>query len=81
MIPCRKARLKDQIQNKLGLKPDDILDRIDKGKLKDQIQNKLGLKPVKLIATLINHLLKDQIQNKLGLKLRDVARDYFHGIA
>ena len=36
--------LKDQIQNKLGLKQQILIHMIRNGKLKDQIQNKLGLK-------------------------------------
>ena len=40
--------LKDQIQNKLGLKPFSLLRFTYTNKsLKDQIQNKLGLKPEK----------------------------------
>ena len=36
--------LKDQIQNKLGLKLNDEQKALIENKLKDQIQNKLGLK-------------------------------------
>ena len=38
--------LKDQIQNKLGLKPRCRTKNIHTNSLKDQIQNKLGLKPI-----------------------------------
>ena len=37
-------RLKDQIQNKLGLKPAALRSSLLAFLLKDQIQNKLGLK-------------------------------------
>ena len=36
--------LKDQIQNKLGLKPNTFTKSSPSSLLKDQIQNKLGLK-------------------------------------
>ena len=38
-------KLKDQIQNKLGLKHARFAGTSTSGMLKDQIQNKLGLKP------------------------------------
>ena len=63
-----KANLKDQIQNKLGLKLAFTTTSPAFKILKDQIQNKLGLKPDLPPNRLIQFLLKDQIQNKLGLK-------------
>mgnify|MGYP006447471597 CR=1 FL=1 len=39
--------LKDQIQNKLGLKHSLGISKEDVEELKDQIQNKLGLKLIK----------------------------------
>ena len=62
--------LKDQIQNKLGLKHTRS-SRIELLKLlKDQIQNKLGLKHRSEKLKHLELVLKDQIQNKLGLKLK-----------
>ena len=64
-----ESLLKDQIQNKLGLKLLKMQTLIHLLKLKDQIQNKLGLKHDKAAEMLKKADLKDQIQNKLGLKL------------
>ena len=55
----RETQLKDQIQNKLGLKHDKLSQQELDYILKDQIQNKLGLKlTYKLNADLIIKVLK-----------------------
>ena len=63
------TKLKDQIQNKLGLKQQIMNGDQMYGFLKDQIQNKLGLKLSAMPEEFeLEIILKDQIQNKLGLK-------------
>ena len=75
LINTETGELKDQIQNKLGLKRNKINLFLLSIGLKDQIQNKLGLKLKPEIFLRSINLLKDQIQNKLGLKLLIFIQD------